>query len=292
MCDRYDILIAVSLPPPVVAELERALATRVERVDRVAGGSINEAFRVTTAAGPIFVKHHRRPPSGRGPGFFEAEAQGLALLSGALPVPRVLAVMDQALALSGLTPASGSASSDATAGRALAGLHAITGERFGLDHDNYMGAVPQDNRSASGTSFVAFFRERRLEPLAHHLPAESRRRLEALPLERLLGEPVAPALIHGDLWGGNLLHTIAGPHFIDPAACYGHPEQDLAMTQLFGGFSEAFYAAYREASGTPFDRALDERLEVLTLWPLLVHVALFGGGYVRQVASILARYDG
>lgn len=166
-----------------------------------------------------------------------------------------------------------------------------------------MGAIPQDNgplepTDAPGrdiTSFAVFFRERRLMPLVARARLGSRvaARLERLPLEDLLS-PTTPRLVHGDLWAGNLHYCIAGPRFLDPAVAYGHPEQDLAMTRLFGGFSEAFYEGYRELSpsgASPFDRGLAERLDVLTLYPLLVHVALFGGGYLRQVEAILDRFE-
>ncbi len=278
------------LAQPLIAELEVALGARITELVPLSGGSINAAYRVMTERGPVFVKTHADPPVGRDLGFFAAEADGLARLAVAVPVPEVLWVSANALALSWVEPGRRTDESERRAGLALAALHTHHGPAFGLAHDNFMGAVPQDNRAPTRPDFASFFRERRLAPLAHHLPIDVRRRLDRLPLDHLLTEPGAPSLIHGDLWGGNLLHGRDGPCFIDPAVCYGHPEQDLAMTRLFGGFSDAFYAAYREASGLVFDRDLEQRLEVLTLYPLLIHVALFGGGYLRDVAQILERH--
>ncbi|TNF29011.1 MAG: hypothetical protein EP329_16710, partial [Deltaproteobacteria bacterium] len=179
------------------------------------------------------------------------------------------------------------------AGRALVQLHARRGHAPGLDRNNYMGAVPQDNRPASAPGWIAFFRERRLGALAAALPPAVRRGLERLDLDALLTEPEGGcALLHGDLWGGNLMSTDTGDAvFIDPATYRGHPEVDLAMTKLFGGFSQAFYDAYQEVAGR-FDGNLDARLDVLNLYPLLVHVHLFGGGYVRQVEATVQRYGG
>jgi len=287
------------LPRSLSTRLAAILGRPLGAVTPVSGGSINQSFRVDTATGPVFVKHHAHAPraaceAAGGLGFFAAEADGLARLGAAVRVPVVIAVLGDALVLEWLAPTPRTAALEASAGRALAALHTRHGERFGLAVDNFMGAVPQDNRAATSATFATFFRERRLDPLAHYLPTALRHRLDALPLDRLLTEPTAPCLIHGDLWSGNLHYGLAAgtptPVFIDPAVSYGHPEQDLALTRLFGGFSDAFYAAYREQSGLTFDRALALRLEVLKLYPLLIHVALFGGGYTHDVAAILEHF--
>lgn len=273
---------------------------------RVGGGDINETFRAETSRGPVFVKTHASPPEPLpgGPGFFQAEARGLETLARAgLPTPAVLAVDERCLVLEWLEPAPRTPKTERDAGRALAALHQQLGPRFGLDHDNFMGAIPQangplepsDDPTRSGSSFASFFRERRLLPLVALAGLEPNvaRRIERLPLDTLLA-PTTPRLVHGDLWAGNLYYSVAGPRFIDPAIAYGHPEQDLAMTRLFGGFSEAFYEGYCDFTASAaalFDRGFDERLDVLTLYPLLVHVALFGGGYLRQVEAILDRFE-
>jgi len=290
----------VSLPAAVEAVVVAATGRSVERVRPAGGGSINEAAVVDAGDTRVFVKWHRGAP----PGFFAAEADGLARLraSGAVRTPEVLAWDDDAglhhgggavsvLVLSHHEPGRGDARAHAAAGRALAELHAARGLAPGLARDNYMGAVPQRNAPATETGWIPFFRERRLGALASALPTSLRRRLDRLDLEARLTEPAGGcALLHGDLWGGNLLTpTDGGAVFIDPAVYCGHPEVDLAMTRLFGGFSPAFYAAYQEVAG-PFDADLDARLDVLNLYPLLVHVHLFGGGYLRQVEATLIRY--
>ncbi len=253
------------------------------KVRPVAGGSINQALRAETRDGPVFVKHLPRAP----PGFFAAEAVGLARLAPHVRTPRVIAVLDEGLVLEWIEPRpTGRSGVMAAAGRALAGLHRVHGQRFGLERDNFIGAVPQDNRAASDTTFATFFRERRVAPLAVHLPPDLRKRLEAM---RWVLTESPPALIHGDLWSGNLI-TSAEPVFIDPATCFGHPEQDLAMTRLFGGFGDVFYDAYREASGWVFDRDFEDRIAQLTLYPLLVHVALFGASYLDDVRRVIARF--
>lgn len=323
------------LPPPVARALRARLGATPSHVRPLGGGSINHAAAVRLEApsvGPrgargaeatereVFIKWHRRAPGPRprgGLGFFEAEADGLIRLRAAgggaggepLRVPEVLLVEDDAgdgwglLALELLAPAPATPRVMERAGRALASLHGVRGGAPGLGVDNFIGSLPQDNRPVDGGGWRAFFRARRVEPLLGALPPDVRRRVSVLDFDALLDEPSGGcALVHGDLWGGNLLagarvgvaersRDAAGAWFIDPAVYRGHPEVDLAMTQLFGGFSTRFYDAYQEVAG-PFDAGLAERLEVLNLYPLLVHAALFGGGYVEQVDRLARRFGG
>lgn len=99
-----------------------------------------------------------------------------------------------------------------------------------------------------------------------------------------------PALIHGDLWSGNFM---VGPKrevvLIDPSTSFAHREMDLAMTQLFGGFDEAFYNTYQEVF--PLENGFDQRVEIYQLYYLLVHLNLFGGGYGNSVRNILKRFS-
>ena len=99
-----------------------------------------------------------------------------------------------------------------------------------------------------------------------------------------------PALLHGDLWSGNLIVDDKGqPCLIDPAVHFGHREADLAMTRLFGGFQEKFYDAYQEAF--PLGPDFEERVELFNLYPLMVHVNLFGGSYIHSVDNVLRKYS-
>lgn len=129
--------------------------------------------------------------------------------------------------------------------------------------------------------------------LSGNLSLEFYRRLEkfAENLEKFLIEPDAPSLIYGDMWGGNILALngkIAG--FVDPAIYYAHPEIELAFSTLFGTFGQAFFDAYQELR--PIEPGFfSERRDIYNLYPLLVHVRLFGGGYASQVDSILSRFS-
>ncbi|HMQ31833.1 MAG TPA: fructosamine kinase family protein, partial [Chloroflexaceae bacterium] len=185
----------------------------------------------------------------------------------------------------------------AVLGEQLAALHRHSAPVFGLERDNFIGGSPQPNGRL--VSWPAFFRERRLLPqldLAAAnglLPAARRRALERLAgrLDDLLASAEPPALIHGDLWGGNVVGAPGGaPALIDPAVSYSHREAELAFTELFGGFTPRFYAAYNAA--WPLDPGYADRRDLLNLYHLLNHLNLFGEGYGLQVDQVLRRYVG
>jgi fructosamine-3-kinase len=288
----------------------------------VGGGMISQAARIVSERGEYLLKW-----GGRGLArFFEAEARGLALLAatGAVRVPEVLAWRDQSnderRTINDESQARTSSSliahrssfillewlptppnADRTAafealGRQLAALHGATAPSYGLDHDNYLGIAPQPNGWMA--SWAAFFRERRLQPQGelarrnNHLSSERARRLEQL-LDRLdtwLGSHAPPpALLHGDLWAGNVLAGPGGaPALIDPAASYADREAELAYTALFGGFPEVFYRAYDET--WPLPDGWQERRDLYNLYHLLNHLNHFGERYGPAVDATLRRY--
>lgn len=278
----------------VRAAIAAALGSGVRETRGLSGGDINEASAVTLQDGrDIFVKTNRRPPAG----MFPAEARGLEWLAqaGALRVPAVLAVDEAFLALELIRPGKQRSSFDQELGRGLAELHRVTPGAFGLDHDNFIGRLPQSNQAAAEPGWAAFYRQRRLAPQlqaadsAGLIPPGLRRDFDRLfgRLDQLVGPEEPPARLHGDLWGGNLMCDAEGaPCLIDPAVHGGHREMDLAMMRLFGGFGTAVFAAYGEAY--PLAPGHAERVALYQLYPLLVHVNLFGGSYVASVASALA----
>jgi protein-ribulosamine 3-kinase len=177
-------------------------------------------------------------------------------------------------------------------GENLARLHQTTHEAFGLEHNNFIGALPQINDFKK--SWTDFFVTCRIQPqldLAKgKLPIKVLEGFDKLipKLHSLL--PVeGPALLHGDLWSGNVMTNNAGdPVLIDPAVYFGHREIEIAFTHLFGGFDDNFYNSYHSAFPLPSD--FRERIDLYNLYPLLVHVNLFGGNYVNQVEAILQRF--
>jgi fructosamine-3-kinase len=288
----------VSADAPAAA-VGAALGAAVVDARPVHGGSINRALRLTLDDGrDAFVKHHPDAP----PGVFRAEADGLAWLAGAgaLRTPQVLAVADddvgggpRFLALEWIAP--GPPDPEAF-GRGLAGLHRAGAPAFGWWRDNFIGPLPQRNDPVPG-GWPEFYAERRLVPMAEAAVAAGTLDVRFLhDLDRLrarlpglAGDPEPPARLHGDLWGGNaILAAEGGPAVVDPAVYGGHREVDLAMMRLFGGFPAAAFAAYDEAF--PLQPGHEERVDLWQLYPLLVHVVLFGGGYAGQARRALLRY--
>lgn len=286
-----------SLPPAILQEIEAQTGTRITGFSSASGGCINSGGRVSTSTGAWFLKWNDLKNY---PGMFEAESRGLALLrkAAALAIPDVVhagtAGAYQFLLMEYIEEGSPAANYWERLGSGLAALHKNAAMDFGLDHDNYIGSLPQQNERSS--SWVQFFIEYRLEAqlkiardqgkIDHDLLKKFASLFERL--SSLLPEE-RPALLHGDLWSGNLMTTSHGePCLIDPAVYYGNREADLAMTQLFGGFNSAYIKSYNEVY--PLLPGYAERLDLYNLYPLLVHVNLFGGGYKGQVISVLNRF--
>lgn len=276
------------------AAVAEALGGPVDELRSVSGGDINDAWSLRCGDRRAFVKARR----GADPSTFRVEAQGLRWLAepNALRIPEVLAYGEDPpfLALELVEPGHPGADHDEALGRGLAALHRAAPPSFGLPHDNFIARLPQDNTPAP--TWPEFYWERRLLPqlrLAEDagLADDSLRRdFEALAgrLPQRCGPPEPPARLHGDLWGGNLLTDAHGaPVLIDPAVYGGHREIDLAMMQLFGGFSRRVFAAYDEAY--PLAKGWQERVPLYQLYPLLVHVNLFGSGYLGGVRRALSR---
>ncbi|MBI5919640.1 MAG: fructosamine kinase family protein [Nitrosomonadales bacterium] len=177
-------------------------------------------------------------------------------------------------------------------GERLASLHQATAPGFGFAQDNFIGNTPQPNGWLD--DWVEFWQMRRLgfqlelaAQNGYRFGASGERLLTALPAF-FKGYTPRPALLHGDLWSGN--HSYLGdgsPVLFDPAPYYGDHEADLAMTELFGGFSPDFYAAYR--SHVPLDAGYPVRRELYNLYHILNHANLFGAGYAKQAEDMMRR---
>lgn len=275
------------------SRIARALGRAVTGSTALAGGSVARVHLVTLERGGRVVAK-------LGPGL-EPEGWMLGYLASrtTLPVPHVVLAEDDLLLLE-YVPAGGgiSASVEAHAADLLARLHEVTWHSFGAERDTVIGGLLQPNPPAR--SWVGFFRDWRVLFMAREALAAGRlspdlmARIETLAgrLDRWLDEPDQPRLIHGDCWGGNVLARdgrVAA--FIDPAIYYADPEVELAFATLFGTFGEAFFARYGEHR--PLRPGFWEaRRELYLLYPLLVHVRLFGGSYAAEVERIVDRFLG
>jgi fructosamine-3-kinase len=288
--------------PLLEASLRRTLGdarVQILGVHPAGGGCIHSAARLSTTAGDYFAKWNADCPADA----FLREADGLRELDAAasgLVVPRVLEAAAAAQGTPGfilmeyLPPASGSSGQDEALGLGLAALHRRTASSFGFDTHTYCGPTRQDNTRAD--SWAEFYGERRIVPLLRLIEGERgmasaerslcERLVERLPA--LLPKAPSPALIHGDLWSGNVMRTSRGPAVFDPACAYADREMEFGITTLFGGFPPAFWRAYEEAE--PLPAGWRERNPLYQLYHLLNHFLIFGGHYGHEALAIVRRY--
>lgn len=283
-----------SIPIAIQHELETLLKAELKTFSFCSGGCINNGGKLVTSKGDYFLKWNDRE---KFPKMFEAEASGLKLLARpeVIRIPEVILSGEadhwQFLLLEFIDEKGKSSSYWQNLGTQLAELHRNTSDHFGLDHNNYIGSLRQINTPAR--NWIDFFAEQRLEvqiklavdnkktgsEIARLFESLRKKLSDLLPVEK-------PSLLHGDLWSGNLITDSKGePCLIDPAVYYGHREAELAFTTLFGGFSTNFYESYE--SNFPLIPGYKDRFDIYNLYPLMVHVNLFGGGYASQVVAIL-----
>ncbi|HHI94535.1 MAG TPA: fructosamine kinase family protein [Gammaproteobacteria bacterium] len=264
----------------------------------VGGGCINAAYVLTGSqdGNPqnFFIKTNRADNLS----MFEAEAEGLHALrsSHSLRVPAPVCsgiaggnayLVLEHIALKGT-------GDDTQQGNRLAAMHQTRHPQFGWHRHNTIGSTPQLNRWTD--SWVTFWSEQRLgaqlelagqNGAKHSLLRRGDRLQAALPAFFDDYQP-APSLLHGDLWSGNAAFDEQGqPVIFDPAVYFGDRETDLAMTELFGGFSAAFYAAYNAT--WPLDAGYATRKTLYNLYHILNHFNLFGGGYESQAQGMIDR---
>lgn len=281
------------LPAGLHEALTRKLGP-LRQIDSLSGGSIHHALRLTTAEGTYVCKWNTASSRDN----FLAEAQGLEQLrqTHTLRVPVCIGLIDcdesVGLLLEDLTPAPRRPDYWQSLGQGLAELHRHDVPFYGYGQDNFIGRLPQVNTPTE--DFHSFWHDHRLWPLFSRawsqLNSQDRHRAGYLltHLEQILpADP--PALLHGDLWSGNILSDAQGkPCLIDPAVYYGPREAELAFTRLFGGFAPAFYSAYNEAH--PLLPGWKDRVEIYNLYPLLVHFHMFGNSYLPQIQAVLKRF--
>ena len=265
----------------------------VTEVYPVSGGCINDCYKLETQKSNYFVKLNDTI------NFFEEENKGLDLLRSTKTffIPKVyeFGVFESSnfLLMEWIEEKNKSDNFWNFFAKNLSELHSTTNDIFGLDHDNYIGSLKQSNTYYYDG--VEFFINTRLVPQLEKLNSLNNssffKKFDVL--FNLLNEIIPvyqPSLLHGDLWSGNFLIDHNGHAcIIDPAVYYGNREADIAMTKLFGGFSEEFYSNYNDY--LPMLNGWQERIPIWNLYPLLVHANLFGSSYLNQINSILNKYN-
>lgn len=275
--------------------IERAIGVRPRAMAPLSGGCVATVVRAELPDGDMVVA--KFDPSGATGLAIEGESLQYLKRESSLPVPRVISSSETLLILeyiSGSAGAGPAASEDAA--DALAALHEVSARQFGFAFDTVIGGLPQLN--PWGDSWRVFFRDHRLLAMATQacqsgaLPAAMHARIQRLAdkIDDLIDEPAAPSLIHGDVWSGNVLCDGNRVHaFIDPAISFSDSEMELAFIALFSTFGDRFYRRYAEHRPIR-DEFFESRQHLYNLYPLLVHVRLFGGHYVQSVDSTLTRF--
>ena len=298
--------------PPHFSSLAEALVSlfgssvAIAHTDRLSGGDINKAYGLTLTTGhKIFMKANAKENAP----FFTSEALALSAIESTktIKTPGILCTGTDPgedagysfLFLDFIEPSRKIKNYWETFGHELAAMHNAEtekftgGTKFGFLQDNFIGERKQENHNSD--SWTAFFRDSRLSPqfkaADSYFDESDRKKITKLldHLDEFLVEPESPSLLHGDLWNGNAMCGSDGKAWlIDPASYVGHREADLAMTELFGGFPEDFYQAYKEAN--PLETGYEERRDLYNLYHLLNHLNMFGSGYLNAVKSILEEY--
>lgn len=278
----------------IIPELSERLGFKINSVTPLTGGSINNVLHLTTSRGDMVLKVNSAK---KFPGMFPAEKTGLETLADAraFDVPEVYDCGEL----------------DGTAylliefkqenlqkphfwevfGEQLARLHQTGASQFGFTSSNYIGSLPQYNDFR--TSAADFYVSQRLEPQVKMALERGFSLGDLTAFYRNISNEIpgeSPALIHGDLWNGNYLINEEGlPCLIDPAVNFGPREMDLAMMKLFGGFPEEAFETYNEHF--PLQEGWEQRIPIWQLYYLLVHLNIFGSGYLQQVKQVINRFS-
>ncbi|WP_169736025.1 fructosamine kinase family protein [Crocinitomix catalasitica] len=263
-------------------------------VSKLAGGDINQVFKVDTANKSVVVKINKAEFY---PNMFALEKGGLQLLGSTIDVPEVkdlgLFEDQQYLVLDYIEQKEPVSNYWKNFANSLSNLHQVKADKFGLDESNFIGSLVQQNNQHD--NWADFLINERLMPMVEMAVNNGDVNfVEAKVIEKFYKKipdlyPVEkPTLLHGDLWSGNIIRAGDKPFFIDPAVYYGHREMDIGMMHLFGGFDKSLFHHYD--TFLPLEQDWEKRIKYNQVYPLLVHVNLFGRSYWDKVANILEAF--
>jgi fructosamine-3-kinase len=282
--------------PQIKEILQEYLSENIKSISSVSGGDINTVYKIITNQNSYVLKLNQKELF---PDMFKKEKQGLEILAGTgVKTPVVILTFThqnhQYLLLESIREEPVSQLFWKNFAEDLTKIHQTTTKNFGLDHHNYIGSLHQDNSEKN--TWEIFFIENRIKPLVKkafdlnrldksHLKSFENiysRLNEILPKEK-------PSLVHGDLWGGNLMKgQNQTPVFIDPAVYFGHREMDIAMTKMFGGFDHSYLDYYNEIF--PMENGWKDRIAIHNLYPNLVHLILFGKSYLGGIERVIGKF--
>lgn len=261
------------------------------------GGDINSVSLIEADKQLWVVKQNEATQF---PKMLEKEYRAMEFLHGKSPLyyPKVLQHFlsgnQQFLVMEYVEEGQNSTVAQQRLGRGLAQQHRVSNTFFGWEEDNYIGRLKQVNSyKNNGYDFLAENRllfQSKMALETGLLTSQDLKQMERLcvRLQEFIPDE-KPALLHGDLWSGNyFISTQNSPILYDPAVYFGHREMDIAMTRLFGGFSEQFYAAYQAEN--PLEKGWEGRIPLFQLYPLLVHLNMFGRGYLGSVRRVLQKF--
>lgn len=277
-------------------DISGILGTAIRQISSIRGGDIGNSYLVETSEDRYFCKIYEQD---NGSEMAKAEYDGLEFIrkTNTVNTPEVFACKNHRgkglLLLEYIEAGSTGKKAMQQLGEQLAAMHLLQQDSFGLETDNFIGSLPQDNSAEE--SWLPFYVKRRLQPQLQLAVDKGLLRPEETPSKAQLTDAlvpyldkVAPSLLHGDLWGGNYMVSSSGkPYLVDPAVYRGHSEVDLAMSRLFGAFPAEFYSAYEAA--IPPGPGFKERQDWYQLYYLLMHLNVFGSSYRSSVTDILKR---
>ncbi|MBK6264542.1 fructosamine kinase family protein [Marivirga sp. S37H4] len=286
------------IPQEIIKVINHFFSSKNIAFEYVSGGSINQAFRFSINESSYFLKFNN---ANQYPDIIQSEVEGLKAITktGTIQVPKIIFFERvenyEVLVLPFIREEHPTDQLWENFAISLANMHRQPAKYFGWERDNYIGSLPQSNTRCN--NFLTFFKEERLQSqidLANRSGLLSKSDNEAFEslfkmLEQIIPD-ASPSLVHGDLWSGNFL---AGegqtPYLIDPSIQYSFRETDLAFTHLFGGFGKRFYEAYENSF--PLVPDFHERIAIYNLYPLLVHLNLFGSSYLSSIRSTLRKFS-
>lgn len=270
----------------------------INRYHAIGGGCISFTYKIGISDKNYFLKFLSNE---KYPNLYKTEVLGLLMLekTEALEIPRII-VHDQTedyqfLVLEYVDQSNRKNNYWSELAKGISKIHLNQNDYFGLDYPNFIGTLEQINTPK--LQWKDFYMENRIYPQGHlavnnkKLPKEIFRKFEILynKFDDLVPKST-PSLLHGDFWYENIMPNQFGvPTLIDPSVYYGHREMDLAMADLFGGFPQDFFDTYQEQF--PIEKGYDERRKWHQLYPLLVHVNLFGDNYAKRVINIMNQID-